>query len=91
MSPVRKFNDAFFDEIGNAPGTVSLLLREANATAARARASAPLDTGAYRDGIVVRTRRAAHRTIVEVVATDEKSMLIESETGNLARAGGARG
>ena len=85
-----KFNDAFLDKLGRSSRVVGLCEQAAEGIAADARASAPVDTGEYRDGIIVRTRQAAHRTVVEVAATDDKSMLIESTTGNLARAAAGR-
>ena len=84
-----KFNDTFLDQLGSSPEVVAILESTAEKIAARARGTAEVDTGAYRDGIIVRTRQAAHRTVVEVAATDEKSMLLESFTGNLARAAGS--
>ena len=84
-----KFNDKAIDEIARSARTLALQNEIAEEVAATARSTARVNTGAYRDGIVVRTRQAAHRTIVEVVATDPKSMLEESITGNLARAAAA--
>ena len=56
----------------------------------RARASAPVASGAYRDGIDVEPdhwqRGAAQYAIERVVAHDGKSSAIESRTGNLKRA-----
>ena len=51
-----------------------------------ARANAPVDTGAYRDGLQVEAVQHAHRTTYRVVGTDAKTMLIESQTGNLVKA-----
>jgi len=81
-----KFNDSFFSRLGHSAKVTALIERKAQAVAERARASAPVDTGAYRDGITVRIKRARTRNVALVVAEDPKSMLIESETGNLARA-----
>lgn len=81
-----KFNNGFFTKLGHSSKVTALVESKANAIAARARADAPVDTGKYRDGIVVRIKHSATRNVALVVATDEKSMIIESETGNLARA-----
>lgn len=81
-----KFNEAYFDKLGHSPEVTGLVVRKAENVAGRARTTAPVDTGAYRDGIGVRVKNAAHRNVALVVATDPKSMLIESETGNLLRA-----
>lgn len=63
-------------------------LREiAHKWASHARATAPVDTGKYRDSIDVEddtTDRAAAR----VVAHDRKASIVESRTGNLKRAMG---
>jgi len=81
-----KINDKFFDEVGKSPRVVAVMMGPAEQIASRARSTARVDSGDYRDGIVVRVRYSDHRAIVEVIATDEKSMLEESITGNLARA-----
>lgn len=81
-----KFNNAFFSRLGHSARVTALLQRKAEAVAARARATAPVDTGAYRDSIHVRIKSAATRNVALVVAEDPKSMFIESETGNLLRA-----
>lgn len=57
----------------------------AEKTASRARSSAPVDTGAYRDSIDVESD-TTDRAVERVVAHDHKSSLIESRTGNLKRA-----
>ncbi|QJU52931.1 HK97 gp10 family phage protein [Herbiconiux sp. KACC 21604] len=82
-----KFNNAFFEELGNSAGVVDLVKQAAEDVAATARATAPVDSGAYRDSIhveVIPNRKT--RTVALVVADDPKTMLIESKTGNLARA-----
>lgn len=86
MAGRMKWNNAFFSRLGHSPKVTAILQRKAEAVAARARAAAPVDTGAYRDGIRVRIKSSASRNVALVIAEDPKSMLIESETGNLARA-----
>lgn len=81
-----EFNDAFFEQLGKSPEVTALCVKKAEEIAAAARASAPRDTNDYANGIVVRVVEHARRNTALVVATDEKSMLIESKTGNLARA-----
>lgn len=80
-----EFNDAFFENLSRSPAVTGLVVAAAEKVAAAARASAPVESGAYRAGIVVRTKYQ-RRTVALVVATDPKSMLLESQTGNLARA-----
>jgi hypothetical protein len=81
-----KFNPGYFGELGRSPAVVAILVKKANAVAATARSTAGVDTGRYKAGIKVSTRQAAYRTVAVVTATDEKSLIIESKTGNLARA-----
>ena len=80
------FNDKFFIEMGHSAGVDRLLKQKAEAVAAEARASAPVDTGDYVDGIVVKKKRVKTRTVYLVKGTDWKTMIIESKTGNLVRA-----
>ena len=86
-------NDDFFRDLPFSPGVVSLVKAAADGIGARARASAPVATGAYRRGIVVVRDDTRHRARFRVIATDPKSMGVESRTGNLARAvkGAGRG
>jgi hypothetical protein len=53
--------------------------------AARARASAPVDSGAYRNSIRVEDD-TTDRAVVRVVAHDRKAIILEAKTGNLKRA-----
>lgn len=80
-----KFNDQFIDGLSTSAGVEAVVTAAAERVAAKARATAPVDTGAYRDGIVVKKKRQK-RIVAVVTATDEKSMIVESKTGNLARA-----
>lgn len=57
----------------------------AQAAAARARASAPVDTGEYRNSIRVESD-TTDRAVERVVAHDDKATVIEARTGNLKRA-----
>lgn len=79
------FNDDWFDDLVKSPPVVALVHGAAEDIAGIARSTAGVDTGEYRDGIVVRDtfRRGA---VSEVVATDPKSLIIESKTGNLVKA-----
>jgi hypothetical protein len=80
------FDDAVFSNILRSAGVESLCRQKAQAVLAEARATAPVDTGAYRDGLQIRTVHHAHRDTFMVVGTDAKTILVESKTGNLARA-----
>lgn len=80
-----KFNNAFFEELSRSAAVTNLCVSVAETIAADARANAPVDTGAYRDGIVVRLKHQ-RRSVALVVGTDKKTMLVEAKTGNLVRA-----
>lgn len=87
--PVQ-FNNAFFNELSKSAGVVQLTVAAAQRIAATARANAPVASGAYRRGITVRLKYQ-QRAVALVVGTDRKTMLVESRTGNLARALRANG
>jgi hypothetical protein len=80
-----KFNNGFFEQLSTSPGVKRLVLEEAEKVAQIARDTAPVDSGDYRKGIEVRMKEQK-RAVALVVGTDRKTMLIESKTGNLARA-----
>lgn len=61
----------------------------AERVAARARASAPADTGEYRSSIRVEDRPTRTRARSRVVASAAHATVVEARTGNLKRAGGA--
>lgn len=81
-----EFNDKFFEEMGKSAGVTQLCQEAAQKVLATAQASAPVDEGDYRDGLEIRVKQSRTRNTVLVVGTDWKTMLIESKTGNLARA-----
>ncbi|TDW31021.1 HK97 gp10 family phage protein [Cryobacterium psychrophilum] len=81
-----KFNDRYFDELGNSAQVERIVVGAAEDAAGVARSTAPVDSGEYRDSIHVEVDRAAHRVVAKVVASSDHSMLVESQTGNLSRA-----
>lgn len=81
-----QINNAFFEELGRSPKVTQLCVDVAEKIASAARASAPRDTDTYADSIRVEVVSRAHRNAALVVAHDRKSLIIESKTGNLARA-----
>jgi hypothetical protein len=94
-----EFNDAFFDRILQSAKVESICRQKAEAVLAQAKANAPVGDpdnpvykkserhpGQYRDGLELRKVAHAHRNTYMVVGTDAKTMLVESKTGNLARA-----
>ena len=81
-----ELNDAFFETIGKSAEVTALTRDKADNVLNHAQASALVDTGAYRDGLKVQMTSSQFRNVARVVGTDSKTMLIESKTGNLARA-----
>lgn len=57
---------------------------------AKAEASAPVDTGAYRDSLHIE-HVTTDRAVVRVVAGTDHAWIVEARTGNLARALDAAG
>lgn len=81
-----EINEAFFEELGNSPAVVAMCEQVAEGIAAKARGSAPKDTGDYANSIkVVRAERSG-RVAFLVVSDDPAALEIEARTGNLARA-----
>lgn len=86
---VRLYHDGM-EELLKSAGVRADLTGRAERVASAARASAPVESGAYRDSIHVEadtTDRAAAR----VVAGVSYAMVVEANTGNLARALDAAG
>ena len=80
-----KFNDKFFEELQVSAEVEALVVEAAEGVAEIARATAPVDTEDYRNGISVTTKHQ-RRVVALVVSSDWKTFLIESKTGNLVRA-----
>ena len=81
-----EFNPRFFETILREPKVEAVVDAAAQRTLAAAKANAPVDTGAYRDGLHIEHHDSRYRRAARVVGSDDKTMLIESKTGNLARA-----
>lgn len=77
-------------EVLTSTGVRDFLHRRAEAVAARARSTAPVEAGEYRSSIGVRDD-TTDRAVALVVATAPHSRIIESRTGNLVRALGSEG
>ena len=80
-----KCNNKFFDDLLSSPPVEALVVDAAERVANIARSTAPVDSGDYRNSIKV-TKKHQKRVVGLVQATDEKAMIIEARTGNLARA-----
>jgi hypothetical protein len=81
-----KFNDSFFTQLGTSGPVTAILLQKGLRVAGQAKATAPVNTGDYKKRIVVRVKRSRYRNVVIIEGLDWKTLLIESKTGNLARA-----
>lgn len=79
-------NPRFFETVLRQPRVERLVDDVGDATLANAQAAAPVDTQAYRNGLHIEHHDSRFRRTTRVVGSDEKTMLIESQTGNLARA-----
>lgn len=82
------FNPSFFDALGRSAGVIAGVDACTERIAETARRTAPADSGDYRDGIAT-AGKFQRRYVGLVVASDPKSLIVESRTGNLARAGRA--
>lgn len=80
------FDPKFFTDILNSAKVTHLCEVKGNAALEVATANAPVDSGDYRDGLGLRRVRIGDRTSVQVYGSDWKTLLVESQTGNLARA-----
>lgn len=81
-----QFNEKYFEAVLRQPKVEALVDAAADRALARAKASAPVDSGDYRDGLHIEHHESRYRRAARVVGSDEKTMLLESRTGNLARA-----
>lgn len=80
------FDRRFFDQIMKSAGIERMVDSTAEKALGIAQANAPVDEGDYKSGLKVEKRDTQYRHTARVVGEDWKTMLIESKTGNLARA-----
>jgi hypothetical protein len=80
-----EFNPRFFETALREPKVEALVDAAAQSTLNTAKANAPVDTGEYRDGLHLEHHQSRYRRVTRVVGSDDKTLLIESRTGNLAR------
>lgn len=86
MSTKVEFNNKYFDSVLRSAPVQQTQREVAQRVLARAKATAPVDSGAYRDGLKIRKAERGYRTAYLVEGTDPKTLLIEAKGGNLARA-----
>lgn len=89
MSKVQvELNGKGVSEMLNASWLEKVLLSHAENGAARARNSAPVDTGDYKSSIFV-VADATDRVVARIGSRARHGMIVEAMTGNLARALGS--
>lgn len=81
-----EFNPGFFETVLRQPRVEQLTDEAARRALGAAKANAPVDTAAYQRGLRLEHHNSRYRRTSRVVGTDPKTLLIESKTGNLARA-----
>jgi hypothetical protein len=81
-----EFNPQFFETVLRQPKVEAITDAAGARALAAAQSSAPVDSGDYRDGLHIEHHESRYRRTTRVVGSDNKTMLIESKTGNLARA-----
>lgn len=87
-----EFNEDFFESVLRSAPVEALVDGVAERVLSKAVATAPVDTEEYRDGLHIEHQEARYRRVTRVVGSDEKTLLVESKTGTLARAlKGAKG
>jgi len=90
MADRVRLNRAGMRELLRSDGVRHELTRRMDGVESAAKASAPVDSGAYRDSIHVE-QDTTDRAVVRVVADADHALVVESKTGNLARALDAAG
>lgn len=81
-----EFNPRYFETVLREPRVEALVDDITGDVLKTAQKNAPVDTEAYRDGLHIEHREARFRRVSRVVGSDDKTLLIESKTGNLSRA-----
>lgn len=79
-------NERFFESVLRRPKVEKLVDDAAERALTAAQQTAPVDTGDYKRGLHIEHHDGRYRRTAMVVGGDHKTMLIESKTGNLARA-----
>lgn len=84
MATRVKLKSAGVRALLNSGETRSLLTSKAEPILDRARSSAPVASGAYRDSLQL-VQDSTDRAVVRVTSTAPHAMVVEANTGNLAR------
>jgi hypothetical protein len=80
-----EFNPRYFETVLRQPKVEQLTDSIGEAALAKMKATAPVDTGEYKDGLHIEHHNSRFRRTTRVVGSDPKTLLIESKTGNMAR------
>ena len=83
MAAQFKLNHAGMAELLKSAGVRSILATKAEAVLAAAKASAPVDSGAYRDGLHIE-HDTTDRAVERVVGGSDHDMIVEANHGTLA-------
>lgn len=87
MALVRvKLNSKGIQEMLLSAEMQAMLNAKAEEVAATARSTAPVESGEYAGSIETRENPTPNRARAEVVANDDKAMIVESRTRNLGSA-----
>ena len=81
-----EWNKNYWKNVLKQPGVDNLVKLAAQKALDVAQASAPVDNGDYHESMHLNRREGESRYTWEVEAPDWKALIIESKTGNLARA-----
>lgn len=81
-----EFNEKYFESVLRQSKVEAVTDAAGNRALTTAKANAPVDTADYQRGLHIEHHESRYRRTTRVVGDDNKTMLIESKTGNLARA-----
>lgn len=84
MGSKFKLNSPGVKALLNSAGIRGVVTGHAQKALARAKANAPVKSGAYRDGLRLE-QATTDRAVARVVATARHSAAVEANTGNLRR------
>lgn len=90
MTNRTRLNHGGMAELLKSAGVRAALTARQERTLARAKATAPVATGAYRDSLHIE-QATTDRAVVRVVSDSAHALVVEANTGNLARALDAAG
>lgn len=81
-----RFNQPAMDRVLQSPQVVEATRQIAAQGLAAIQAVAPVDTGDYKSGFRLESRKSRYRTVWRIVGHDSKTLLLESQRGIVVRA-----